>query len=277
MDFTEPQKKIYFNYRDCQLSPEKFRAARLYGESTFNMIVLPTMYIAHNAFAELSTRLTKPEYKKFKTQNRKVYFRDAEKEFNCIMESCIEHKHDDATRNYLYRYNDLVDEKFHSRITDLHNIIRDRMQADNVRDVEIYSWLMVISGLLKYSCHVCECITDELSEIFHASVFNDFQKAYTLSEIDRLMECFIDNVKQWCPNIRDYNVCNIPETDAIIEDIDSEIRRETILESSQDDAKEEFDEEQLLENQMKAQQTADVIGSDIAAHHEKYKNLLSEI
>ena len=273
MDNRE-SKKLNYNWSDCRMKPEKYRAARLYGESTFNMIVLPTMYIANNAFVELTTRVTKPENKKFKTQKRKVYVRDANDIFERIMTDCIESRRDESTRNYLYRYNDLVDEKFHGRITSLFYAVYKKMTEDGVRDAEIYAWTIVISGLLKYSCHVCECITAELAEIFKSNVFEDFRRSYSLAEVERLIGLFIDDVSQWCKNIRDYELDKLPETKDIIEEIDLEIRRETILENSQQDATTELSDETLREGQSKAEETMNIIGEDLAAHREKYKNLL---
>ena len=62
-----------------------------------------------------------------------------------------------------------------------------------------------------------------------------------------------------------------------IEYIDLSIRKETILESSQNDAKEEFSAEMLKENEQKAKETISVIKNDITSHVEKYKNLMSEV
>lgn len=256
---------------------EKYRAARMYGESSFNMIVLPTMYIAHNAFAELITRATMPKNKKFYIQKRKVYIRDASNLFDRIMEDCIENKRDEFTRNYLYRYNDLVSDNFHPKIVKLHEIVVSKMTVDNKKDIEIFSWAIVISGLLKYSCQVCESITRELTEIFHKNVFEDIRKDYSLAEVERLVGLFIDEIFIWYNNIRDYEIQKIPEAAEIIEDIDLSIRKETILESSQNDAKEEFSAEMLKENEQKAKETISVIKNDITSHVEKYKNLMSDV
>lgn len=261
------------------MSPERYRAARMYGESTYNMIVLPTMYIAHNAFVELTTQVAKPKNKKYRVQMRKVYMRDANAEFDKIMENCIEKKRDDVTQNYLYRYNDLVDDKFHSKIREIRKIILEKMIREeefNERDAALCSWLMTISGLLKYSCHVCVCITEELTEIFHKNVFDDFKKMYLLSEVDRLIDLFIDDIKCWFPDIKKYDVRQIKEVDSIIENIDLEIRRETILEKSQIDASTEFTEDQRKQNQEKAQETIELISGDIDAHREKYKDFITE-
>ena len=262
-----------------KMSPERYRAARMYGESTYNMIVLPTMYIAHNAFVELTTQVAKPKNKKYRVQMRKVYMRDANAEFDKIMENCIEKKRDDVTQNYLYRYNDLVDDKFHSKIREIRKIILEKMIREeefNERDAALCSWLMTISGLLKYSCHVCVCITEELTEIFHKNVFDDFKKMYLLSEVDRLIDLFIDDIKCWFPDIKKYDVRQIKEVDSIIENIDLEIRRETILEKSQIDASTEFTEDQRKQNQEKAQETIELISGDIDAHREKYKDFITE-
>ena len=270
-------KKIPISPAAFEMPLEKYRAARMYGESSFNMIVLPTMYIAHNAFAELITRATMPKNKKFYIQKRKVYIRDASNLFDRIMEECIENKRDEFTRNYLYRYNDLVSDKFHSKIVKLHEIVASKMAIDNKKDIEIFSWAIVISGLLKYSCQVCESITRELTEIFHKNVFEDIRKDYSLSEVERLVGLFIDEISIWYNNIRDYEIQKIPETAEIIEDIDLSIRKETILESSQNDAKEEFSAEMLKENEQKAKETISVIQNDITSHVEKYKNLMSDV
>ena len=81
----------------------------------------------------------------------------------------------------------------------------------------------------------------------------------------------------WYNNIRDYEIQKIPEAAEIIEYIDLSIRKETILESSQNDAKEEFSAEMLKENEQKAKETISVIKNDITSHVEKYKNLMSEV
>jgi hypothetical protein len=277
----EKQEKVFINYSRHRIdfgrifrenskvkyTPGKWKAIRLYTESTMNMIVLMCNYVAQSVMTDMYTtiQLDKKLYKHMV----KVYSRDAYESICKSIEKCIVGKRDADQTDYLYVYSDFMDDYMRPRAQEIKRLTEETLQERGCKNPSMCAWVLISEGFVRMSCNIFLSVMQELKEIFKCDLTAE-NLDYFLDETYENMKNLVLTMQKQFKEMEGLDVMSDDKTKKIFEEIDDEIRNASAMSSASDKADEALTEEHLKLKDKTVQNIMSFVEDDLEDYQRRY-------